>query len=140
MDLDGDISYSKLEEVDYRDSTHTVPDAVLPSRHKPRKRAYIKRAITSSAYVGTNGLLLIVNVWILLVSLNKIISLRRYCPEIPYSGPLLSSALTELLSLKELLQRPQKVCSGMSTFPWTWCPLIPMRERERPRWTRHGRN
>ncbi|KAL9610618.1 MAG: hypothetical protein Q9167_004692 [Letrouitia subvulpina] len=85
MDLDGDISYSKLEEVDYDDSTHTVPDAVLPSRHNPRKQRIIQRATSSSAYVGMNGLLFIVNVWILLVSLNKVISLRRYCPEIPYT-------------------------------------------------------
>ena len=77
------MSYKQLEkEEPYRDSANVTQTESCPS---PKSHKSILQRITSSPmYVGGNGCFLIVNILFLLVAVNKIISLRQYCPAIPY--------------------------------------------------------
>ena len=78
------MSYKQLEkEEPYHDSATVTQTESCPSPKS--QKSILQRITSSSSYVGGNGCFLIVNILFLLVAVNKIISLRQYCPVIPYS-------------------------------------------------------
>ena len=84
MDLDEDMSYIELEKNNhYRDSTDTI-QADSSGKSQP-KNSITQRITRSPVYVGGNVCCLLLNLLFLFVSVNKLFTLRKYCPDIPYS-------------------------------------------------------